>query len=152
MALLKLDAIVTKVYDLLRLDSRTSALDWFNGRRALLQMQKWPAGNVFLGGGTVRPFTIPGGKEAPVRVVAQIYYNSQEGAAEAEQLLRNGIDAVVEVLIDVARLAGSGGWDVGLSYAYPDSVSWRTIGAPEDSPALAIAEIVLEVHIIPTGS
>ena len=151
MSYLYLDAVVTKVYDLLRLDSRTSNLDWYNGRRTLDQMQKLPGGNVYLGPGNVLAYTMPGGEQAPFRVMVEIVYIDQAGADKAEQEMRNGVDIVAEVLLETARQGGSAGWDLGLTYAYPEGgLSWRTISSPAENTAMA--ELGLDIRIIPTGS
>src|SRR3990172_6884204 len=97
---LQLDAIATKIFDLLRQDARTIGIDWYNGRRSPDQMQQSPAGNVFIGPGTITPYTIPGGDQADVQMVVQVWWGAHEGAGEVEQRLRIGLDDVAAVLAD----------------------------------------------------
>lgn len=139
------DEIVTKVYDLLRTDRRTSTLDWHRGRRHWEDIQRFPAGSVYLGDGTLVPHTIPGGDSAPFQVVVTIAYSDQAG--EVERLKCAGLEAVLAVIADTAR-GGSSGWDIGLSTAYVDGIAWRAIDAPALN--MAAAEIRIAMHAIPS--
>lgn len=141
MPFLPFDAVITKVFDLLRQDARTLDVDWHNGRRALPQLQRLPAGNVYMGPWTTRPMTMPAGEEASLRVVIELVYASHDGAVVAEQDLRLGVDAVQQVLID--------NWDLGLSFAYPELLSGTPTINPEATPAMAGTAIFLDVKIIP---
>jgi len=139
MPFIRFDDIITKVYDILRQDARTLAIDWHNGRRA--EVQQSPAGNVYLGSGTIIPFTMPTGEEASFRVMIELLYAKHEGAPEAEQALRVGMDAVAQVLVD--------NWNLGLSYAYPIALGWEPTINPETLPPMARARMSLDVKVIP---
>lgn len=144
MPFLNPSAIITRVYDLLRTDARTSAVNWYNGRRTAASIHSWPAGNVYLGIGNIAPRTMPAGEEGNLQVVVEIGYAAQESAASAEILLRDGLDNVLAVLVD--------NWDLGLSYAWPRRVDWSTTINPETTPPVAAAEIRLDVMVLPGAS
>jgi hypothetical protein len=146
MPLFNIDAIVTRVYDLVRTDSRTSALNWHNGRRSPDQMNQLPAGNVFLSATPVgEAYSSPKGEAARLVVTVQVVYGSHEGSAEVERLLRNGIDSLADVLLDE--------WTLGLDYAWPEALLGGAVGVnPEASPAIAVADFQLQIRVIPTGS
>lgn len=138
MPFINLHPIVTKVYDLLRTDARTLGIAWFNGRRA--RVQRFPAGNVYLGSGEISPRTMPRGEDARVTVVAEIAYAAEEGIDKAEALMRAGLDDVIAVLVD--------NWDLGLAYAFPERLEWETAINPEAQPQYAAAEVRLDVRVI----
>lgn len=144
MALLRLHEVITKVYDLLRQDSRTAGVDWFNGRRSPAQWQQSPAGDVYLGPGTVLPYTIPSGEHGRMQVVVEVGVASHAGSGPAEVALRGLVDSVAEVLLD--------NWELGLAYAYPEGLTWDASSEPEASPAYASARMQLAVRILPEGS
>lgn len=143
MPFLQLDAILTKIYDLLRQDVRTIGIAWYNGRRSPAQMQPFPAGNVYLGAGSIVAFTMPAGETASARIIIEIVFADHAGATKAEQLMREGLDAAAQVLVDT--------WDWGLSYAYPEGLTWEAVIEPEASPAFAMARLFLDARVIPGG-
>lgn len=149
MAFLQLDAIATKLFDLLRQDSRTKDIDWYNGRRSPAQMQQSPAGNVYLGPGTISPYTIPSGDQADARFLVEVYYGSHDGAGDAEKLLRVGLDDVVAVLVDTLTATGRDPWSLGLSYCYLTSVAYDPRIEPEGTPPYAIVRFLVDVKILP---
>lgn len=141
MPLLKLHEVITKVYNLLRQDSRTAGVDWFNGRRSPAQWQQSPAGDVYLGPGTVLPYTIPCGEHGRMQVIVEVGTASHSGSGQAEETLRGLVDSVVEVLV--------ANWELGLAYAYPEGLTWDAGIEPEASPAYVSARLQLAVRIIP---
>lgn len=147
---LQLDAIATKIYDLLRQDPRTIEIDWYNGRRSPAQMQQSPAGNVFIGPGTITPYTIPGGDQADVQMVVEVWYGSQEGATNVEQRLRTGLDDVAAVLADAQSGSGRTPWDLGLTYCYITGIGFVPDVNPEASPAWGSVRFLVDIKILPT--
>jgi len=133
-------AIVTKVYDLLRFDTRTITIDWFNGRRAPGEFAL-PGGNVYLGSGTILPDTMPAGEVGRMRVIVEVFTARHEGAGRAEQAMREYLDAIIQVLVD--------NWDLGLTYAYPVGLGWDTSLDIEATPPYAIARCLLDVEVRP---
>lgn len=139
---LDLDAVVAKVYDLLRYDSRTKDIAWHNGRRSALQLHQMPAGIVFLGPGSITAYTIPRGERATVRVVVEIV-SADHDLAVAERAMRVAMDAVMQVLIDE--------WNLGLAPVHPESLGWEIDANPEQTPPTVAVRIMLEVQIYPVN-
>lgn len=138
---LNIDAILTKVHDLLCQDVRTMEIQWSNGRRILHEAQRFPAGCVYLGPATVVPETMPAGEMVRMRVIAEVATNAFEDKV-AEVRLRGYLDQVAKVLVD--------NWELGLDYAYPVGLLWDPFLNEEAAPAYARARLFLDVEIRPT--
>lgn len=138
---LQLDAVLTKVHDLLRHDARTLGIDWLNGRRILHNAMVLPAGNIYLGPGAIMPETMPAGEVVRVRVVVEVATASHEGGPTAEKLIRGYLDDVAKVLVD--------NWELGLDYAYPIALAWDPMLQQEATPAFARAACFLDVEVRP---
>lgn len=142
MPFFRFDPIITKIYDILRQNSLTMGITWLDGRATLADaMAHTPHCSVFQGSWSAKPFTMPVGEEATIRVILELIYASHEGAPTAEKALRLGMDDVAKVLYDSQ--------DLGLSYAYPEGIAGDISINPEGVPPHAIARILLDVKSIP---
>lgn len=102
---LGLDEILTKVYDILRQDVRTLAVNWQKARFTLADLRSYPAGTVaFTPGMTLGGETIPSGMGGTMPVLVRLRTVSHEGVAAAEISIHRILSDVVEVLWDKRKL------------------------------------------------
>lgn len=142
-----IEAVVNAVYDLLRLDARTSGIKWHYGRRTMQGIQVMPAGIVSGPGpasDAIRTMPAASGHEGAITVLVGIKYASERGVEQAERDMQNGLDNVLAVLAGTPSL--------GLSNVIEASAPLMAIftsSNPEDTPPSAEAAVPLRVRLLP---
>jgi len=150
MAFLRLNDIITAIYDILRQDVRTLGIKWEKHKLVAATEQRERAGAVYYEGAlpSVTPETMPGGDLGQFRVNVEVLVGAHEGMERTEELAREIIDDVLAVLVDTTR-ANERAWSIGLSYAYPVRVDVVTTLQPEATPPRAIVLFLVHLEVRP---
>ncbi len=133
-------AIVEKVYDTLRNDTKTAVIHWHLNVLTLDDAQELPAGGVSLGPGVVTDGPSPNQAESTFQILMRIRYNSEKGIAAAEELLQDGLNSVLQVLWAKRSLDD---WPGLIEHV----LRWdQPLSNPEATPPYAAALIRMEVR------
>lgn len=137
--LIKLDDVITKVYDRVRLDAATSGIAWAKGRRSALQLNESPAGVVYFDEGRDIEATIPSGREATLDIIVYVTTRHAQ-VGQAEVAINGWLDAILKVLTDKRELQAS-------PAAVMADINFRTGSNPESSPPDAWAEFIVHTTV-----